>query len=228
VPGLVGELALSGKEHPGELEERDPLDARVAVAARRLDEPVLEIAAQLGEVRGLRLAERDRATPRRNERPGICLVKPRARQHVLDDTSEPLVASELHRSGVPRRHRRRDLLDAEARDLLDQVDRACHVARAPRRYGRLAVVDFEPERREPRLLLVPREGQSDEPVGELRLEPYARAFGQARVHVDVPDPARTAQLDEELRRVHRRLLGGVRVDALLPPRRRLRAQAKAP
>ena len=63
----------------------------------------------------------------------VRLVEPGADQHVLDLAAQPLEVVQTAEHRLPHGQRRRHLLEPEARDLLDDVDVAPHVARAPRR-----------------------------------------------------------------------------------------------
>ncbi len=61
-------------------------------------------------------------------------------------------------------------------------------------------------------------------AGALRPQPDHGRLRQVALHVLRPGPARAAQLDDQLRRVRRRLARDVRVDALLPAVRALGAE----
>ena len=111
-----------------------------------------------------------------------------------------------------------DLLDPEAYDLLDEVDRARDVAHAPRRHCHLVAGDLEAEPLQPVDLLLDGNLHSGQAPDELRPVAHDGRPRQLPVDVRMPDPARAGDGDEELGCVDRRLLGRVRVDALLPPR----------
>ena len=225
VPALLRELPVAGEEDPRQLEERDPLDTGVAIPACRLDEPVLEVVAERGELGAEGLLQRDPAVAGRHQRPGVRLVEAGPDEHVLDLPPQPLVPGQLRRLRRARGQRRGHVLDPEAHDLLDEVDGARDVARAPGGHGHLELVgDVEPDRAQALRLLFDRDVQAAQPVGELGHERDARPLGQPFVHVDVTGPACAGKLDEELRRVDGSLLRRIRVDAFLPARRRLRAQ----
>ena len=66
----------------------------------------------------------------------------------------------------------------------------------------------------------------DDRVGALRAEPGDGPHGQVALRVGLARLARLRQLDEQLGRVDRGLLGEVRVDALLPAVRPLGAQGE--
>ncbi len=126
------------------------------------------------------------------------------------------------------RQRRRHLLDPEAHDLLDEVDRPGHVERAPRRHGHLVAVELEAEPGQRLALLGLRERHPAQPVGELGAQPHDRALRQRSLDVDVTRQACAGERDDQLARVDRRLFGRVGVDALLEARRRLAAEPEAP
>ena len=133
---------------------------------------------------------------------------------------------------APGGQRERDLVQAvDADDLLDHVDLARDVAGAPRRHGddAGALLDLEAEPLED-----PRAGRSSgisSPVTASVRSGRSRDHGPAgQVALDVASRRRSArlrQLDEQLGRVDRGLLGQVRVDALLPAVRALGAQPRA-
>ena len=143
-PALVGQLLAGRQVDARELEQRDaarcrrprssrrPRRARASSVVRRIAwSPLIgsgsRIALRVGigrdEAPGVRLAEarRRRARPRRRRR-SRC-----SRRQVPGDRA-------------PERHRARDAVEHDARDLLDDVDLARHVARAPGRDGDVPVV----------------------------------------------------------------------------------------
>ena len=160
-----------------------------------------------------------------HEAPRVGLEPAGADENVLHDATEPLLAREAAEHRAALRERRRYLVEPEAPDLLDEIDVARHVPRTPARHGHRQVVrDLELEPLKCLALLVDRRLEPDERVDALRPEPDDRPFRQLALHVGRAGPARTGQLDEQLRRVDRRLLGQLGVDALLPAGRRLRAE----
>ena len=86
---------------------------------------------------------------------------------------------------------------------------------------------LEAEPLEPARLLGGRRLEADQLVRALGPERDHRALGKLALHVDVPDPLGAGRRDDQLGRELRRLLGQVRVDALLPAVRALGAQAQA-
>ena len=111
----------------------------------------------------------------------------------------------------------RHAVEDHARDLLDDVDLACHVARAPGRNGYvpfLAHLEAEPDENRPLLVLCDRE--TDHAVGVLRPKPDDRAFGQTGMHVGAADELAAGQIDDQPAGEDRGRLGQVRVDAFLP------------
>ena len=111
-------------------------------------------------------------------------------------------------------------------DLLDHVDLPRDVAGAPGRNGDDpgALLDLEAEPLQDPALLDERDLEPGDGVGPLRPQPRHRRHLEVALHVDLAGIARLRQLDEQLRRVDRGLLGDVRVDALLPAVRALGAQ----
>ena len=89
----------------------------------------------------------------------------------------------------------------EARDLLDQVDLARHVARPPRRHEEPALrVAVEAEPVEDRRLLVRGDLEPEHGVGALGAQPDRLPLRQRALHVASTRPARAGELDDELRR----------------------------
>ena len=144
--------------------------------------------------------------------------------HFLHATLQSLLARQPTEHHLPDRKRERNVAEAEPRDLLDHVHLSSHVARAPRRHRHLLAVDVESEPAQPRMLLFPRRGESDELVGPLGSEADDRPRRQIRVHVDASHPLRVRELDDQLRRERRCLRGEMRIDSLFPAVRPFRSQ----
>ncbi len=112
-----------------------------------------------------------------------------------------------------------------ASDLLDEVDLAGDVARPPRRDGDVPVVgDIEAEAAKGRALLVGRDLEPDQARRTLGPKADDRPLGESLLNVDAPSHPRSGQVDEQATRENGRVLGEVRVDALLPAVRARRAQ----
>ena len=159
-----------------------------------------------------------RCTPRRSRRRR---GRPRA-------PAEPLRRRQVPGDRAAERHRVRDAVEHGPRDLLDEVDLARHVARTPGRDGHL------PARRRPRTRAASRIvallvlGATSSPIsGSARSGPERddRPLGKPVVDVHRPGQLGAGEIDEQPAREHRGRLGRVRVDALLPLVRALRAQA---
>ena len=124
-----------------DLEERDPLDAGIAVPLGRLEQPEPEVGSQRRHVDRVGLLERQASVSGRHEAPRVRLGESRADEDVLDS--------------LRRRCSRDSWTDAAARagnvagtssirnrdDLLDEVDGARHVERAPGRHGHVVAVE---------------------------------------------------------------------------------------
>ena len=111
----------------------------------------------------------------------------------------------------------RDPVEHWTRDLLDHVDLACHVARAPGRHGDVPVVrDLETEALEGGALLVRGNAEPDHERRPLGAKTDDGPFGKPVVDVDVAGHPRAREIDDHPAREDRRVLREVRVDALLP------------
>ena len=149
---LVREVAVRQVD-AGDLEERDVLRAELDVAARGLDEARQQPRPKRRELDRDRLGELPRLRigivgPQRRR---VRLGEPEAGERVLDAPAEPLDRRERAEHLPPRRKRERDVLEPEPRDLLDDVDLARDVPRAPGRRDDLAVATLEPEPLEQRV-----------------------------------------------------------------------------
>ena len=224
MPALLRQLLTGRPEDARNLEQRDPVDAGVPVPLGRLEQAEPEIGPERGHLGRVRLLEREPALRRGHERPRVRLGEAGPDEHVLDLAPQTLLPGQLHRGSGSRGQGRGHLLDPEANDLLDEVDRAGHVDRPPGRHRHLVALDLEAEPLQPLALLLLRERHSAQPVGELGPEANDRTFRQLPMHVGVPGPTGARVSDEQLGRVDGGLLGGVRVDTLLPPRRRIGAE----
>ena len=125
-----------------------------------------------------------------DERRRVRLREAAAREHVLDESPQALPAGQPAEHRVALGQRERDLLHLEARDLLDEVDLARHVARAPGRHAEAAVRLLEAELHEDRRLLVGGDVEAEHGIRPLRAQLDHRRLGQRRLHVGVPGPAR--------------------------------------
>ena len=136
VDALVRQRTGAGRQvDAGDLEEADRFGARVDVAAHGVHEARQKRRAQDGEVRGdrLRKAQCMRVGVVVTQRRRVRLCEPEAREGVLDATEQLLFARERAEHHASRRQRERDVVEAEARDLLDDVDLSRDVACAPGR-----------------------------------------------------------------------------------------------
>ncbi len=111
----------------------------------------------------------------RLERIGVGLEEPLADEHVADEPPQPLLARQAAEHLAPRGQRRGNVLEPEARDLLDEVDLAADVAGAPVRHAHLPVLaHLEAEPLEPLPLLALGELDPDHLLGPLGPEPDDR------------------------------------------------------
>ena len=230
VPALLRQLLARRPEDARDLEQGDPLDARRSgsarptragrAAGRSAAPPSRSCTAPRAPACPPRRARASTCTPRRSRRR-------RGRPRPARRRRCSLVSWHGRRGALGQR--RRHLLDPEAHDLLDEIDRARDVARAPGRHRHLG-------RRRPRSRAAaaarpaPRR---ESPARDRRSTSSGRwrttgGAGSSPWTSVVPGPARAGERDEQLGRVDRRLLGGVRVDALLPARRRVGAEPQPP
>ena len=226
---LLLRQARAGQVDPGDLEQRDVFGTQLAVPTCGLDQARQQARPQDGELggEGLRQCQGACVLVVGTQRRRVRLGEPEAGQDVLDATSELLHRRQRAEHLPPLGQRERDLLEPEARDLLDDVDLARHVARAERGHDDVAVAALEAEPLEPARLLGGRRLDADQLVGALRPERDHRALGQLALDVDVPDPLGAGRRHDQLGRELCRLLGQVRVDAFLPAVRALGAQPQA-
>ena len=101
------------------------------------DEAVEQRRPQHALLLGQRHRQRQRGRVRvgRLQRVRVRLDEAAADEEVGDGPAQPLLVREPAEHLRPLRHRRRHLLEPEARDLLDEVDLAPDVAGAPRRHA---------------------------------------------------------------------------------------------
>ena len=135
-PALLGQLLAARQVHAGDLEERDPLGARVELDLGRLDEARQQRRPQDRLIRRHRIGQPDRARDRGSpgrEAPGVRLVEAGADEHVLDEPAQALLLRQPAAHVPPQRQRERHPVEDGARDLLDDVDLARDVARTPAR-----------------------------------------------------------------------------------------------
>ena len=164
-PALVGQLLAGREVDARDLEERDVLCAGVDAGARRLDQARHERRPQDRLLGGHRARKPDRVRDpdRSREAPRVRLRETGADEHVLDDPAQPLLLGEPAAHVPAQRHRERDAVEQRPRDLLDHVDLARDVARAPGRDGHVPLRrDVEAERFEGRALVVRRDVDADE------------------------------------------------------------------
>ena len=147
-----------------------------------------------------------------------------AGEHVLDRPPELLLAGEAADRLPAGRQRERHVVEHEARDLLDQIGLARHVPCAPRRRRHRVAVDVELEPAQDAALLVGGNVEAEQRARALRPQLDARSLRQRGVRVGLAHPAGAGRLHDQLRREPGRMLGEIRVDALLPPVRPLGAQ----
>ena len=228
-PVLVGELAAGRQVDACDLEEPDAGVAGVEVVPGGLDEAREQPRAEHRLLARLRLRDAQGLRVRilGDEARRVRLVEPGAEQHVLDDAAQSLLLREPAEHLAPGGQRVRDLVEPDAADLLDEVDLAGHVPRAPGGNGHLRVAATSKPSRS-RIACCSAGGVSRPSISSVRSRAQVRTGrrGQLAVDVRVARPARAGQVDEELGRKLGRRLREVRVDALLPATRRLGAQAQ--
>ena len=132
-PALLGQRLLGRQVHMGDLEQRHALVAGVHVVACGSHEPeeksrtqhALQLRQRLGqdEGQGIRIL--------RLQRVRVRLEETAADEHVRDGPAEALLVRQPPEHLPARRQRRRHVFEPEARDLLDDVDLAPDIARAP-------------------------------------------------------------------------------------------------
>jgi len=119
---------------------------------------------------------------------------------------------------APQRHGVRDAVEKRPRDLLDDVDLASDVTRAPGRHGYVPCVgDVEAEPEQGRALLIGRDVETNHPRRALRTQANDRLRRQPVVHIGVTRHSRSGEVDEHPAREYRGRLCEMRIDALLPP-----------
>ena len=170
MPRLVRQRVAGRQVHVRDLEQGDVVGAGVDVVACGSDEPVeqrrAEDALQLRE--RLRQHERVRVRVVGLQRVRVRLEEAAADEDVGDPAPETLLARQPAEQLLPHRQRRRHFLEPEARNLLDEVDLATHVARAPvRRADGPVLVDVEPEPLEAHSLVVLGDRDADDLVRAL-------------------------------------------------------------
>ena len=223
---LVRKLAI-GQVDPGYLEQRDVLGTGVDVLPGGLDQARQGRRPQRGQLDCDRLRKLPRGVVLGNQRGRVDLGEAETDEHLLDSAAELLLARQRAEHLTPLGQREGDVLEPEADDLLDDVDLTRDVARAPGRHHDGSVVAVEAEPAEECVLLLLGGGEAAHRVGALRAVGKARTLGEAVVHVGVPDPFGTGQLDDQLRRERRGRPREMRVDTLLPAVRALGAQPEA-
>ena len=159
----------------------------------------------------------------------VGLGEAEADERVLDAAAQLLLAGERAEHLAARGQRERHVLEPEARDLLDDVDLARHVARAPGRDDHVA--RLRARSRGGRAARTGRSGGVSMPItasarsGRKRDH---RPLGQlARGRRRRPSTSPPVELEDQRGREVGGRLGEVRVDALLPAVRALGAQALA-
>ena len=126
-----------------ELEEADALAARVDVVARRRDEPFQQRRSEHRLVRGQRRRQREGVRVRvATEAGSSCRSRSSRSRRAPPRRSGATSAlgSGARRTSRGERERVRDLVEVEARDLLDEVGLAGDVAAAPGRHRHVPVV----------------------------------------------------------------------------------------
>ena len=190
-PVLVRQLLARGQVHARDLEERDALVADGAVSLGDGEEARQQRRAQDGLV----ARERQRKPQRvavgilGHETRGVRLGEAAADEHVFDGAPQLLLAREAPDRVSARRQRERDIVEDEARNLLDEVGLARHVTRAPRRHGDGVAVDLEPEPAEDAALLVGGNVETDELARARRTQLDHRARRQLAVRVGLRPPS---------------------------------------
>ena len=231
-PALVRQLAAGRQVDARDLEERDPVGARVDVVPRRprrgSGASVVRSTAVLGRDR---LRQPQRARVRSSaQRGSACTSRRSPSPTSTSSTRRRSCCSRVSRAEhlAARRQRERDVLEPEARDLLDDVDLARHVARAPGRDDDLGRRRrSKPSRSSSACCSSGGVSMPDHRVGALGAEadrPAARAGRRGRRRRR--PSARPASSTRSCGRKVGRRLGEIRVDALLPAVRALGAQAE--
>ena len=225
---LVRQLA-AGEVDARDLEQRDPPRARVdvALARPRRGSGSASSAARSARPRSARAAST--SCRRRAGALGV-YVSAKPRPTSASSTRRRSACSRVSRPNISRRagQRVRHVLEPEARDLLDHVDLARDVARAPGRDD-----DVRRRRGRSRAGRAVRTGARAASRRRSARRPARAgsgstgARGQLGVHVGVRRPASARELEHQPRREVGRRPGEVRVDALLPAVRALGAQALA-
>ena len=148
-----------------------------------------------------------------------------ADEDVLQRAAEPLLGGQVTGDEATERHRVRHPVEHDAGDLLDEVDLSRDVARPPRRDGHgPGTVHLEAEPLEDRALLARGDVEADQAARALRAEGHEGSFRETVVDVDRGDRLGGGEVDEQAAGERRSRLGRVRVDALLPLVRPLRAE----
>jgi hypothetical protein len=153
----------------------------------------------------------------------VRLAEAGADQDVLDHSSQLLERGQRPEHRPPPRQRERHAVQLEPGDFLDQVDLARHVAGAPRGNDEL-VVEAEPV--EDLALPLLGDFEPDQCGGAVEAELDPLRLRQRRARGGLPGPPGVRVLDEKLRAEARRVVGEVRVDALLPAVGALRAKVE--
>ena len=135
VPALDRELFAGGEIDAGDLEQRDVLRAGIDARARRLDQAGHDRRPEDRLVRRHRVRQPNGVAARilGDEAPRVRLRQAGAHERVLDDPPQALLLREPAVDVAPERQRVGDAVEERPGDLLDQVDLAGHVARAPGR-----------------------------------------------------------------------------------------------
>ena len=131
-----------------DLEEVDPLvaDRDIPCRRRRAGRAAASVRSTAWSPHRLRQREPVRLRVGGHERRRVDLGEPGADEHVLDETAQALHRRERAEHRPPHRQRERNLVEPEARDLLDQVDLARRRRGSPGRHRHVPVaVDVEAE-----------------------------------------------------------------------------------
>jgi hypothetical protein len=228
VPVLVGQRLAARVVDAGDLEQAEVLRAGVDARLRRVHEPGQQRRAEQRLVRRHRVGQPDRVVARvaRPQAPGVRLGETRADERVLDDAAEPLLLRQAGRArdGGAAACAGTRSSTARATSSTRSISRVTSRARHVGTVTSPVLTHLEAEAVEDRALLLGRHLQPDDAVAALRPEVHDGSLRQPVVDVRRAGHARASELDEELAREHRRRLGQVRVDALLPAVRALRAQ----
>ena len=164
----------------------------------------------------------------RLQRVRVRLEEAAADEDVCHEAAQTLLAREPSEELSAQRKRGRHFFETEARDLLDEIDLAAHVTRAPRGHADVpGVVELEAEPLEAAALLVFLDRNADDVLHVRGAKLDKGPCGELRLHVCMSRPARADEFDEEFRRVVRGRLGQLGRHALLPARLRLRAHVQA-